>query len=89
MDAKLTMKLRSEGAQARAAGRSVFRNPLLDPKVSIADIGSFEEWRARAGAWLAGWQVEDAIRGPLVDLFDMPGPDGCELPNLNDTLTRA
>jgi hypothetical protein len=81
MDAKLTNKLRSEGAQARAAGQSVFRNPLFDPKASIADTESFEEWRAMVGAWLAGWEVEDAIRGPLVDPFDMPGPDGCELPN--------
>jgi len=81
MDAKLTNKLRSEGAQARAAGKSVFRNPLFDHEASIADGEAFEEWRARAGAWLAGWQIEDAIREPLVDPFDMRGPDGCELPN--------
>ena len=80
MDAKLTTKLRSEGAQARAAGRSVFCNPFFDPEASVADTEAFEEWRAMVGAWLAGWQVEDAVRGPLVDPVDMAGPDGGDLP---------
>jgi len=67
MDAKLANKLRGDGAKARAVGQSVFRNPLFDSDGFAANDESFKEWQTRAGAWLAGWEGEDNIRGPLAD----------------------
>lgn len=53
----------SRGANARAAGVSVFDNPFLRLESLPATTGeSIEEWQAKQSAWDFGWKAEDAIR---------------------------
>ena len=59
MDQAIVMR----GANARAAGVSVFDNPFLKAaNCPAATGGMIAEWLAKERAWDFGWQMEDAVR---------------------------
>lgn len=56
-------RILTQGAEARAAGKSVFDNPFLRPEQMPAATGdSIEDWQRKHDEWDAGWKIEDAIR---------------------------
>lgn len=55
--------IQKDGANARAANRSMFDNPYLKQEALPASTGEApEEWSRKERLWQLGWQMEDAIR---------------------------
>lgn len=55
--------IQTQGANARAAGRSELDNPYMKSDQMPGKTGEdLLTWSAKIDAWMLGWRAEDAMR---------------------------
>ena len=71
---KLDEAIQKAGANARAAGGSVFDNPYGRTAAMPAATGeSLAEWQLKYEAWRLGWEMENAMRQSAADSRNKEG----------------